>query len=206
MTASTATVVNLSRIEFPGRLLYRGHELGRYVRGLVVRSVPEWQDDRLMRQNPHLGVAVANPAFAGTSFRKVWDDPANLVGLGLSFGTEGHRFLCNAVRKLRPAARLGVDTLALRKDDFVDWKNPVESESDDPDNPYPWGDFPYGGAAYSNPETGRHKVLVATSALYEEEDHMLSVLLAQGLQYIMDLIDKKDRGEPVDHPFLADQW
>ena len=113
------------------------------------------------------GFALATPDIDLT---EVWDDPRVLIAFVAHWGPEGPRYAANACRKLRPAAREGVDTEILRRERPDAFRDIVESNQGGAS--FPWGDFPWDGAAYT--EVQGRRLLGAVSALPKEEDPIVA--------------------------------
>lgn len=108
------------------------------------------QNYGLVDAKDSFGFAMGNPD-PNVNLAQVWDDPQQLVGLVHHFGPEGERYAANAVRKLRAAAREGVDTEILRieADELGTggrFRDTVESNAGD--TVFAWGDFPFDGAVW----------------------------------------------------------
>jgi len=124
------------------------------------------------------GFALATPDIDLT---EVWDDPTKLIGLVVGWGPDADRYIANACRKIRPAAREGMDSEFLRmarKEQFCDV---VESVEDD--GSFAWGDFPYDGAAYTGVQ-GR-VLLGAVSAFPKEQDPIVARLITGFIGHAM---------------------
>ncbi|PLS80849.1 hypothetical protein CYG49_03730 [Candidatus Saccharibacteria bacterium] len=132
--------------------------------------------------NGSFGFAMADPGLHSEyDTRKVWDDPYKLTWFVAGWGPERERYCANAVRKLRPAARNGIDTLDLVTGNYLPFQGVVESQPNQ-DGLYPWGDFPWGGATFVGFDD--KLLLGAVSGLRQEEDHALAgvILNLVGLQ------------------------
>lgn len=135
-------------------------------------SIDYWATMGLIKPNDSFGFAMAEP---NGDWHEVWDDPYALTWLVGGWGPDRDRYVANAVRKMRAAARAGVnDTLEMRLEPSSDL---VESFRDvvasvEPDGTFLWGDFPWGGAVYQ--DYGPLNLLGAVSALSEEEDHAVA--------------------------------
>jgi hypothetical protein len=130
--------------------------------------------------NPSFGLVIANTEYAGR-YETIWDDPYAMLtgGLVIGWGPDWLKYAANALRKLRPAARLSrnkCDIAAETPELFIDV---VPSTGADPLDLYPWGDFPYGGGIIENVDRGYGaQVLMAASALTPQEDEMISLIAA----------------------------
>lgn len=136
-----------------------------------------------IRYNGSFGFAMADPALGLTyDLAGTWDDPREMTLFVAGWGPERERYCANAVRKLRAAARNGVDTLDLVTGNYEEpFCDIVESPANE-DGTYPWGDFPYGGAVFVG--FNDKLLLGAVSGLRQEEDHALAgvILHLIGLQ------------------------
>ena len=130
------------------------------------------------------GYALATPEIDHT---QVWDNPQQLIGLVAYWGPEGPRYAANACRKIRAAAREGVDTEVLRRARPETFRDIVESKEGDTE--FPWGDFPFDGAAYSIVQ--HLHLLGAVSALPKEQDPIIARFITEIVGYNMFLADKK---------------
>lgn len=80
-----------------------------------------------------------------------WDDPEKYIAYVGGRGLERDRYAANAVRKLRPWLRQAAEghefdsTLNMRQFAPELFQHGVESQS--ADGVFPWGDYPWGGAA-----------------------------------------------------------
>jgi hypothetical protein len=138
----------------------------------------------IITSKPSFGFALATPDIDLT---EVWDDPRQLIALVAYWGPEGPRYAANACRKLRPAAREGVDTEVLRREHPEAFRDIVESKEGD--TAFPWGDFPWDGAAYT--EVQGRRLLGAVSALPKEEDPIVARLITGLMGHIMFTSDQR---------------
>jgi hypothetical protein len=130
------------------------------------------------------GFALATPDIDLT---EVWDDPRKLIAFVAYWGPEGPRYAANACRKLRPAAREGVDTEILRRERPEAFRDIVESNEGD--TAFPWGDFPWDGAAFTTVQ-GR-PLLGAVSALPKEEDPIVARFITGVMGHLMFTSDQR---------------
>ena len=120
----------------------------------------------LVEDNLSFGFAMANPWTVSFRYGMAWNNPYELVWFVGGWGPERERYIANAVRKLRPAARTGRDTLELRHHSSGLFRDMVDSHEED--GSFAWGDYPYGGAVYLSFEGV--KLLGSVSGLSEDED------------------------------------
>ncbi len=110
-----------------------------------------------------------------------WDSPYVFTWFVYGWGPEGHRYIADAVRKLRALLRTGngqdSSTLALRHRRLWDFVDCVESQ--DADGNFPWGDFPHGGAVCM--EYGSLKLAGAVGGPMEFENDMIARFILGGL-------------------------
>ena len=115
----------------------------------------------------------------------VWNNPSELIAFVAGWGDDQDRYCANAIRKIRPGARDGMDTQLIRlhyPELFVD---KVESEEDD--GTYTWGDFPWDGAVWADvPLLGQGwRLLGAVSALPKEQDPIVARTLVDAVGLAM---------------------
>ena len=147
--------------------------------------------ETMMRQGvitrkPSFGFALATPDIDLT---EVWDDPQQLIALVAYWGPEGPRYAANACRKIRAAAREMTDTEMLRRNfpSAEVFRNIIESNEGD--TVFPWGDFPWDGAAYTDVQ-GR-RLLGAVSALPKEQDPVVARFITGLMGHAMFLSDQR---------------
>ncbi len=107
----------------------------------------------LIKTNGSYGFALSVPLIPhGDGWEMTeWDTPQKYVAFVGGRGPERNRYVANAVRKLRPCLRqivggYGLDgTLAMRLFAPDLFQRGVESQDDN--GTFPWGDYPWGGAA-----------------------------------------------------------
>lgn len=133
--------------------------------------VPALANRGLVKANESFGFAMAHQGLVGS---KVWDSPYDFTMMVWGWGTDGDRYIANAVRKLRALLRTGADTLELRatgrSDAFQDIVESVEE-----DGSFTWGDYPWGGAVAVN--VGGIELRGAVSCLKEVEDDAVAKLI-----------------------------
>lgn len=154
----------------PRECLYGKGEPELDLAGIVTdlrNAVEDLAHAELIKHNASFGFAMANPA---ENYHEVWDRPEKLVWFVAGWGVDRDRYIANAVRKMRAAARQNHDTLSLGHDDFN-----LTVESQEPDGSFAWGDFPYGGAAFA--EIKGYRLLGGVSCLTEVEDHAVASLI-----------------------------
>lgn len=105
-------------------------------------------------------------------YEEHWDSPETLIAFVAFWGPKGRRCAANAIRKIRPAAREGMDTQFMRLSYPELFCDQVESEEED--GTFTWGDFPYDGAVHLN-VMGR-KLLGACSTFPKEQDPIATCL------------------------------
>lgn len=119
----------------------------------------------------------------------LYDDPGSFVGIVGGWGDEQHRYIANAIRKMRASARTGSDTLEMveagAKLDFDLFTDRVESEVK---GAFPWGDFAHGGAAFVS--FGDRTMLVAASFVTAEQDDLVAGFIGKLYGKAMYLADK----------------
>jgi hypothetical protein len=145
-------------------LASRGWDLAEALRDLAQHGY--------IKQNDSFGFAVGHPMGSKSdrmSFND-WDDPYKFVWFVGGWGPQVNRYIANAVRKMRPLLREGTDTLSMRLHTPERFRDEVESENSD--GSFSWGDFPWGGANFT--EVNGLSLPCATSALLQVEDHMAS--------------------------------
>ncbi len=127
----------------------------------------------LIKKTQSFGFAMVHPDYVNRV--RNWDDPSVLIWMTAGWGPDKDRYVANAARKLRLAARTGHDSIGVRERDI---DRPVDSQ--EPDGTYAWGDFPYGGAVwYANPGIASNVLLGAVSALTQQEDDMIASMILQ---------------------------
>ena len=106
-------------------------------------TIDQWADDGLIKPHASFGFAAAhNDSLAAG--REDWDDPYRFTWFVVGWGTDGDRYVANAVHKLRALLRTGFDTLLLRQGEPGLFDTKVESM--EADGTFLWGDFSWGGA------------------------------------------------------------
>jgi hypothetical protein len=116
------------------------------------------------------GFALAYPGNRGFGD---WDNPERLIALVIHWGPDGPRYVANAVRKIRPAARNLDDTQHLRTGRSWLFQDKVESKDDE--GRFPWGDFPWDGAVWHS--ALGVSLLGAVSAFPQEQDPIVARLI-----------------------------
>jgi hypothetical protein len=168
----------LHELPFPTQYWYAGHDLVAATRSILDEVVPVWTRRGLLTNDPGktgFGLVVAPAAFA-YRYQDIWDNPATLLGFAITDGMDGRMYAFNALRKMRAAARLGKDTLLVKRSEFL---SPVSSVGPDRTDPFPYGDFPHPGAVIR--DDGTEQVLVGVSAFTGREDHSLAAAVAEML-------------------------
>lgn len=131
-----------------------------------------WQGSGLVKTIARDGTLIENFGFAMADpygdHHAAWDDPYSLAWLVGGWGPLRDRYIANALRKMRAAAREGFNTLYLKHDCDRNevFRNVVESVEDD--GRFRWGDFPHGGAV--SMEMRQLNLLGAVSVYDEDED------------------------------------
>jgi hypothetical protein len=162
--------VTLDVAALPHTYDLHGVDLTAMVGDFIRPAATNWAERGLIRQHHSFGYAVA---WADPRHHD-WNHPQTYIWFVGGWGHESERYIANAVRKLRAALRTGKDTLYMRViDEGADFEHVVESV--EPDGTFVWGDYPYGGAAFS--EVINHIIPVAVSCLKEEEDDWMAKLI-----------------------------
>ena len=171
MTTMTLDVASLHSFE------YKGVQLADLV-DKIKQTVEFWGRIGIVKDVDSFGFAVVLQRELADG---VWDDPSEYVSFVGGWGPDEYRYIANAVRKLRAAIRNADDTLTLLdQEDLLEegatsFLTPVGSQNED--GSIPWGDFPYGGAAYVN--FGEEELLVGVSALSQEEDDLVASFIGK---------------------------
>jgi hypothetical protein len=107
-------------------------------------TITDWARLGIITPSDSFGFAAAHPrselVIPASDGR--WNNPYKFVWFVVGWGPDGDRYIANAVRKLRPLLRTSKDTLELRLDTSLNFRNVVQSVVD---GKFPWGDFPHGG-------------------------------------------------------------
>jgi hypothetical protein len=132
-------------------------------------TVEFWSELGVVRKVDSFGFAVSitSPNLEVTEDH--WDHPESYVTFVGGWGEERDRYIANAVRKMRASIRTGLDTLHM-VGGGSEFREIVASQAED--GSFAWGDFPYGGATFVN--FGNYEILVAVSALTQEEDDLVA--------------------------------
>lgn len=110
---------------------------------LAFRStIKLWARSSLVITNASFGFAMANPFLD----LRLWDDPYQFTWFTAGWGPKRDIYVANAVRKLRPALRHGLDTLDMCITCPEAFINTVDEQ--EADGSFEWGDFPHGGATF----------------------------------------------------------
>jgi hypothetical protein len=179
---SATTTLDLNDVDWPQRLIYQGVDLANYALVLTESFVPQWQANGWLKQNSSVGLTVTRPGFDPTQ----WDDPYNLIGAITGWGVLRRAYAINGACKLRPTVREWRDSLAINSHRF---RNKVPAASSNPGGPWPWGDFPHGGAAIVGEPGDPHAVGVGLSALKAIEDAGVASLIAHQLYRKLRVLD-----------------
>ena len=147
--------------------------------GLVAAGIITFPESNTSRS---VGIAMAVPNWGAAILD---DDPDSLVRFVVGWGDVSDRVIANAVRKMRPAARTGLDSLQMVRKYPGRFEDVVEAQ--EADGSFLWGDFPYGGASIVT--VGRHDVLFSVSGYTQESDDFVSKLLGARNGLAMDLAD-----------------
>lgn len=159
---------------FPTERLYEGTEDDVELAAVLAdlsATVHTLNHSGLVKKVTSFGFAMANPIDA--LVRDRWNEPNEFLYIVCGWGMDGPRYTANAVRKLRPALRLGRDTLDIQRNDPGSFLDPVDSQTDD--GKLLWGDFPWGGAVRL--PYGGHDYYAAVSCFTAEEDHAVAAML-----------------------------
>jgi hypothetical protein len=146
---------------------------------LELRGVIEhMMEDDIIAERESFGYALARqmPFWSGDL-----NDPQRLISLVVYWGPEGLRYAANACRKIRAAAREEMDTESIRINHPNRFSDIVASVDDEGN--FPWGDFPYDGAAYV--EVQGQTLLGAVSAYPKEQDPMVARLVTNHIGLAM---------------------
>ncbi len=181
-------MTNLDVFALPQSTIYNhdtpaGSSLEKTVRDMRP-TIEQMMADGIIAQRDSFGYALARPV---ANYRDHWDDPAALIGLAVWWGPEGPRYAANACRKIRAAARLGMDTEAIRIHQPEAFRDLVESVEES--GHFKWGDFPYDGATYL--EVQDRLLLGAVSAYPKEQDPLVSRLVTGRCGLVMFESDKR---------------
>lgn len=133
-------------------------------------TIDEMMERGLIAKKDSFGFAMAVPA---VTYKSSWDNPERLIWFVVGWGPDGDRYIANAVRKIRAAAREGWNTQALRLNGSYRFQDEIESQ--DENGNFPWGDFPFDGAVYVDSLAGR--LLGAVSAFPKEQDPIVASLI-----------------------------
>ena len=164
-------ILDMSRI--PTFVEYHDINLAGEVSKLLRHTTPQWAADGLIKSNDSFGMAMAKIMTDGEYYADCWDNPYELIWFAAGWGPEAERYMANAIRKMRASAREGVDSLDLLEHKPRLFRDEVGSERGDRE--HQWGDFPWGGAAYTN--FGDKRLLTAVSCLKQQEDHWVALML-----------------------------
>lgn len=137
-----------------------GKSLVSILGDMLALTIPRLMVGGIVKNKDSFGVAVADLRYTG-NFRSVWDQPDKLIGFVYGWGPEKDKYISNAARKIRAAARTSQDTLWI-----VQNCPELFEDVDSPD-----GDFPWGGATHVRGE------LVGVSALTQEEDDWVARMI-----------------------------
>lgn len=105
-----------------------------------------------------------------------WNHPYAYTWFVGGWGPDGNRYIANAVRKIRPLLRRCMEFSTLdmvlhgRPGKFQDIVDQIDGNGN-----FPWGDFPYGGAARVS--YGPVQLIGACSAFTQFEDHLVTELI-----------------------------
>jgi hypothetical protein len=183
-------MTNLDMTSLPTLLIWNpGTEAGVDLAEVALEMRPTIERmmfDGIIEERESFGFALARPM---PRYSDHWDHPSVLVALVVHWGPEGPRYAANACRKLRAAAREGMDTESIRLHYPLKFRDVVESQN--ADGSFPWGDFPYDGAAYV--EVQGCRLLGAVSAYPKEQDPMVARFMTNRIGLIMFESDKKRR-------------
>lgn len=135
------------------------------------RTLETMMSSGIITQRESFGFAMADPR---ADYEQLWDNPEKLIALVAFWGPDGLRLAANAVRKIRAAAREGIDTQTLRLRYPGRFLRPVESQEKGSGS-FKWGDFPFDGAVWLT-SLGR-RLLGAVSAYPQEEDPIVAALI-----------------------------
>lgn len=139
----------------------------------------------LVKAKESFGFAMLAPIWEDDPFPEddFWDKPEEFTWFVGGWGPDRDKYIANAVRKLRPLVRVGMtdegvdSTLCMRFENPSLFQDPVDSVNDD--GTFPWGDFPWGGAAAVI--MGPLTVAGAVSTFSEIEDDMVARLILGGI-------------------------
>ena len=179
---------SINPLAFPTRYMYGGANFANRVHPFLQGAIPHWQSSGLLQRGDSFGLAIANRKYA-SNFRAVWNNPEELVGCVLGWGPERSRYIANAMRMMRAAARLGQNTLEIVESSRSSlFRDVVESQPNDKTSLYPWGDYPRGGAAFSDDEDTAW--LVSVDGLAQAENNMVAISVGNFLRVEAQKVDK----------------
>lgn len=171
--------LDVSRLPFSRPIGDQGFDLAEMIQKMY-STMQFWQASDLVKASDREGDPIVNFGFAMADpfvyyHQKVWNDPYELAWLVGGWGPLRDRYIANALRKMRAAAREGFNTLRLKHspnhgDVFRDVVDSVEN-----DGRFRWGDFPHGGAV--SVEMGELNLLGAVSVYAEDEDGVVAATL-----------------------------
>lgn len=132
----------------------------------------------LLKTTDSFGFAMIDPSLLlNHDEQDYWRDPYAYICFVGGWGPDRDMFVANAVRKLLPHARTGIDTLSLRlwsaRGENIQFQNVVESV--DAEGNFPLGDFPRGGSV--DFWLGGHPYNGAVSCYKETEDAAPAALI-----------------------------
>lgn len=157
----------------------------RYLLAAHSEAIIELANSGLIKVSRSYGFALSVPIpHGGAGWQpNDWDEPNKFVAFVGGRGIDRDRYAANAVRKLRPWIRQASkggefdSTLSMRLFAPELFEQGVESQN--ADGTFPWGDYPWGGAAViSFPEFA---LAGAISGFSEIEDDFVCRMILGGL-------------------------
>jgi hypothetical protein len=127
--------------------------------------------DHIVKEHASFGFALAHYHFTH------WDDPQQFTWLVVGWGSDGDRYIANALCKLRATLREHCDTLSIRQQypSLRHFRDVIETQKRDEDGLFAWGDFPWGGATLVH--SGDFILPCAVSCLKEVEDDAVAKMI-----------------------------
>lgn len=176
---------------------------------LVVESVQHWRDRGALRPSDSRSFAITVKVLRGedalSQVRQLpLDDPDALFDFASmqDIDGQGKRYGRNALAKVRPVVRTGVDSLELSKDMFAD----VIDGSRDSDKVLAWGEFPWaGGVMLNNHKPGKSKIIVlaGVSGFDADEDDWLARAFGDFVRLKLEMAEVVTESESGVEPAIA---
>jgi hypothetical protein len=161
---------------------YKSVDLVGFVGLMVMDLVPDWRSKGLLKAGNSYAVVVADLGCVG-QYKTVYNRPKLLGGFAVGFGGDAVDLHCyNALRKMRATAREGLGSLLMKEELPAMFQDVVVPVSDDPLDPYPWGDLAEGGAVLLGKDRDPHQVLVGVDGFDDTENHILATTVGMMLR------------------------